>query len=107
MSADPSKSFRVGLVQMCSGRDVARNLRDATALIREAASGGADYVQTPEVTNLMELDRERLFALAEPEADNAGLRQFAALAKDLAIWLHVGSMVVKANSDKLANRAFL
>jgi predicted amidohydrolase len=107
MSADPSKSFRVGLVQMCSGRDVARNLRDATALIREAASGGADYVQTPEVTNLMELDRERLFTLAEPEADNAGLRQFAALAKDLAIWLHVGSMVVKASADKLANRAFL
>ena len=107
MSADHSKSFRVGLVQMCAGRDVARNLRDATALIREAASGGADYVQTPEVTNLMELDRERLFALAEPDAGNAGLRQFAALAKELGIWLHIGSMVVKASADKLANRAFL
>ena len=92
---------------MCAGRDVARNLRDATALIREAASGGADYVQTPEVTNLMELDRERLFALAEPDAGNAGLRQFAALAKELGIWLHIGSMVVKASADKLANRAFL
>ena len=38
---------------MCSGRDVARNVRDATALIREAASGGASYVQTPEVTTVV------------------------------------------------------
>ncbi|MCC7251386.1 carbon-nitrogen hydrolase family protein [Hyphomicrobium sp.] len=108
MSASgPSKTFRAGLVQMCSGRDVARNLRDATALVREAASGGAAYVQTPEATNLMELDRERLFAAAAPENANAGLQQLADLAKDLAIWLHLGSMVVKVSETKLANRAYL
>jgi predicted amidohydrolase len=92
---------------MCSGRDVERNVRDATALIREAANGGADYVQTPEVTTLMELDRERLFAAALPEAENPALRHFEALAKELAIWLHIGSMVVRAGADKLANRAYL
>ena len=106
-TANLAKSFRVGLVQMCSGRDVARNLRDAAALIREAASGGAGYVQTPEVTNLMELDRERLFAVAEPEAAHAGLRQFRALAQELQVWLHLGSLVVKASETKLANRAFV
>jgi predicted amidohydrolase len=106
-TTDPSKSLRAGLVQMCSGRDVARNVRDATALIREAASGGASYIQTPEVTNLMELERERLFAAAQPEAGNAALQQFADLAKDLSIWLHLGSMVIKDSEDKLANRAFL
>lgn len=92
---------------MCSGRDVARNVRDASALIREAASGGATYIQTPEVTNLMELERERLFATAEPEGSNVGLQQFADLAKDLSVWLHLGSMVIKESEDKLANRAFL
>ena len=108
MSAEGSlQSFRVGLVQMCSGRDVARNLRDATALIREAANGGASYIQTPEVTNVMELERDRLFALAEPETGNAALAGFAELAKELGIWLHLGSMVIKASPDKLANRAFL
>ena len=108
MSAEGSlQSFRVGLVQMCSGRDVARNLRDATALIREAANGGASYIQTPEVTNVMELERDRLFALAEPETGNAALSGFAELAKELGIWLHLGSMVIKASPDKLANRAFL
>ena len=106
-ASDPSRTFRAGLVQMCSGRDVARNLRDATALIREAASGGASYVQTPEVTTLMELDPERLFAAAEPESANAALRHFSDLARELEIWLHIGSMVVKASDTKLANRSFL
>ena len=35
------ESFRAGLVQMCTGRDVARNVADASALIREAAGKGA------------------------------------------------------------------
>jgi predicted amidohydrolase len=105
--ADSTKTLRVALVQMCSGRDVARNLSDATALIREAALGGAQYVQTPEVTNLMELERERLFAAAEPENSNAALRHFQALARELSIWLHLGSLVVKVSDTKLANRAYL
>lgn len=92
---------------MCSGRDVARNIRDASALIREAAAGGAHYVQTPECTNIMELERERLFAATDPEAANEGLRQLADLARELKIWLHLGSMVIKASETKLANRAFL
>lgn len=105
--ADSTKTLRVALVQMCSGRDVARNLSDATALIREAARGGAQYVQTPEVTNLMELERERLFAAAEPENSNTALRHFQALARELSIWLHLGSLVVKVSDTKLANRAYL
>jgi len=106
-SSNSPSSFRAALVQMCSGRDVERNVRDASALIREAAAGGALYVQTPEVTTLMELDRERLFAAALPEAGNPAVEHFASLAKELAIWLHVGSIVVRASADKLANRSFL
>jgi predicted amidohydrolase len=106
-STKSPSSFRAALVQMCSGRDVERNVRDATAFIREAAAGGADYVQTPEVTTLMELDRERLFAAALPEPENPAVAHFASLAKELAIWLHVGSLVVRTSADKLANRSLL
>jgi predicted amidohydrolase len=105
--AGPAASFRAALVQMRSGRDLDSNMRDATALIREAASGGAQYIQTPEVTTLMELERERLFAAAEPEEGNRALAQFKSLAAELSIWLHIGSMIVRLSDDKLANRAFL
>ena len=37
MSAQNSTTFRVGLVQMCTGRDVEKNIADASALIRQAA----------------------------------------------------------------------
>lgn len=100
-------SFRVGLVQMCSGKDIEKNVKDAVALIREAAERGADYIQTPEVTTLMELDRERLFALVTPEQSNAALAEFTDQAKELGVWLHIGSMAVRESADKLANRSFL
>jgi len=105
-SAQTATGFRVGLVQMCSGRDVERNVANATALIREAAKGGAQYVQTPEATTLMELERERLFKAALPEAAPA-LRHFQGLAAELKIWLHVGSMAMRASAEKIANRSFL
>lgn len=100
-------SFRAGLVQMCATRDPDRNVADATALIREAAAAGAQYVQTPEVTTLMELDRNRLFSLIEPEESNAALVHFQRLAKELGIWLHIGSMAVKVSADMLANRSYV
>ncbi len=63
-----SDMLRVALVQMRSGRDVAANIATAAAMIRGAAAGGARYVQTPETTNLMELDRSVLFErLSEEE----------------------------------------
>jgi predicted amidohydrolase len=104
---DASRHFRVGLVQMCSGREVDRNVAAATNLIREAADGGAVYVLTPEVTTLMELERPRLLAVVRPEAETPALAHFQALARELAIWLHIGSMPVMLEGGKLANRSFL
>ncbi|HWB46824.1 MAG TPA: carbon-nitrogen hydrolase family protein [Hyphomicrobiaceae bacterium] len=105
--APQSASFRVGLVQMCSGRSVEKNLSDAAALIREAAGKGAQYVQTPEITTLMETERARLFAAIGPQEDNPAVAHFSALARELGIWLHVGSMAVLLPSGKIANRSLL
>jgi deaminated glutathione amidase len=100
-------SFRVALAQMCSGRDVDKNVADATSLVRAAAKGGAQYVQTPEMTTLMELDRARLLAAVKPEDGNPALLHFQALAKELAIWLHIGSMPVLLAGGRIANRSLL
>ena len=99
-------TFKASLVQLCSGRSVTENVAAASALIERAANAGAHYVQTPEVTTLMELDGERLFAAIEPEVSSAALVHFVALARSLSIWLHIGSMAVKVG-EKLANRSYL
>ncbi|OYX70950.1 MAG: amidohydrolase [Rhizobiales bacterium 32-66-11] len=102
-----TETLRVGLVQLRSGREVAANIQTASALIREAALAGAQYVQTPETTNLMELDRTLLFEkLREEEADLA-LAAFRDLARELKIHLHVGSLALKISDQRAVNRGFL
>ncbi|HEY6256023.1 MAG TPA: carbon-nitrogen hydrolase family protein [Xanthobacteraceae bacterium] len=106
MSAAPS-TFTVGLIQMRSGLDPAANLDAASKLIAEAKAGGADYVLTPEMTNIMELKRERLFAAIVAEEEDRSLAAFRELARKLAIHLHVGSLAIKLPGERAANRSFL
>src|SRR4051812_41688728 len=99
--------FRVGLVQMRSGRTPQANTNAAVKLIGEAKSGGADYVLTPEGTNILENSRENLFAAIVPEENDATLATFRDLARTLGIYVHVGSLAVKVAPEKAANRSFL
>ena len=99
--------IRAALVQMRAGRDMARNLADAAGLIREARAGGADFVSTPEMTNILEPDRPRLNALARPEADDMSVSAFAELARELGFWLNIGSLALKGPSGRLVNRSLL
>ena len=100
-------SFKAAIVQLRSGTDVPRNLKDASLLTRQAASQGATFISTPEMTNLFEPDRERLKAITRSEAEDSSVHGFSALAEKLGIWLHVGSMALKGAGDKLVNRTLL
>src|SRR5262245_27158913 len=100
-------TFTAGLVQMRSGVSPAANLDAAVRLIGEAKSAGADYVQTPEMTNILEVKRERLFAALAPEENDASLAAFRDLARRLGIFVHVGSLAIKVGAEKAANRSFL
>jgi predicted amidohydrolase len=100
------KTFRAALVQLRASRNVSANTDLAAKFIREAKAEGADYVQTPEQTSLMELDRKSLFAGIVEEAHDASLAAFQELARELKIHLHIGSLAIKISPEKAANRAF-
>jgi predicted amidohydrolase len=100
-------TFRVGLVQMRSGRTPAANLDEAAKFVGEAKIGGANYVQTPEMTNILERSRESLLAAIRPEESDPCLAGFRDLARRHQIWLHIGSLAIKVSPDKAANRSFL
>jgi deaminated glutathione amidase len=105
MSAD--LAFTAAMVQMRTGLLPEPSLEQATQLIREAAAAGADYVLTPEVSNMMQLNRQALFEHLATEQDDRSLKAYRALAAELKIHLHVGSLAVKASSERAANRSFL
>src|SRR5712691_11383591 len=94
-TAAGSATFRVGLIQMRSGRTPRANIDAATKLIGEAKAAGADYVQTPEMTNILEVKRESLFDAIAAEDDDPSLAAFREIARSRKLWLHVGSLAIK------------
>ena len=107
MSPTLNSAFKVGLVQMRSGVDPQANLATALAAIEEAARAGAAYVLTPEMTNIMEIERDRLFATIADEELDPTLAAMRQAARKLSIYIHIGSLAVKASPEKAANRSFL
>ncbi len=105
MTASPH--FRAALVQLRAGRSVGPNLDAAEALIRRAAQGGADYIQTPENTALMELAPELVLAAAQTEERCAPLTRLRSLAAELGVWLHIGSLAIRLDETRVANRSYL
>jgi predicted amidohydrolase len=100
-------TFTAAMVQMRTGLLPGPSLEQGTALIREAAKQGADYVQTPEVSNMMQLNRKALFEHLATEEDDVSLKTYRALAKELKIHLHVGSLALRFSPEKAVNRGFL
>src|SRR3954463_10671731 len=105
MSAGPI--FTAAMVQMRTGLMPESSLQQGEALIREAAAGGAQYVQTPEVSNMMQTGRQGLFEHLASEEEDRSLKAYRALAAELSIHLHIGSLAVKASPERAANRSFL
>ncbi len=107
MSATPVAAFKVGLVQTRTGVDPSINLASTLSAIEEAALAGASYVLTPEMTNIMEIKRERLFAAITDEEQDPTLAALRESARKHGIYIHIGSLAIKASPDKAANRSFL
>ena len=102
-----SGTFKVALIAMRSGRDPRGNLDAVLAAVDEAKQAGADYVQTPEMTNVMEVKRDRLFASIFSDESDPTLATLREVARKLGIIIHIGSLAIKASPEKAVNRSFL
>jgi predicted amidohydrolase len=100
-------TFTAAMVQMRTSLLPEPSLEQGMTLIREAAAQGADYVQTPEVSNMMQLNRKALFEHLTTEADDPSLKAYRALAAELKIHLHIGSLALRFSPEKAVNRSFL
>lgn len=92
---------------MRSGIDVEANIAAMTALVRDAALAGAHYVQTPEMTGLLQKNKKALFSAVKSDADDLTFKAASNLSKELGIWLHIGSTPILRADGKVANRAAL
>ena len=99
--------FLAAMVQLRTGLLPGPSFEQAAALIRDAAAQGADYVQTPEVSNMMQVNRAALFEHLASEDEDVSLKGYRALARELKIHLHIGSLALRATPERAVNRSFL
>ena len=101
--------MKAGLVQLSVTDDPAANLPVTLGFIREAASAGADFVLTPECTNLLSSNRAYQNDVLRHEEDDLTLAALRAEAEALGIWLLIGSLGLKTHDadGRFANRSFL
>ncbi|TXR46635.1 carbon-nitrogen hydrolase family protein [Phyllobacterium endophyticum] len=100
-------SFRAAAIQMRSGIDPERNAADLATYIADAASRGAVYIQTPEMTGALQRDRKSLASVLKGESEDIIVRTASELAAKHGIHLHIGSTAIARDDGKIANRAFL
>jgi predicted amidohydrolase len=92
---------------MQTGNDLAANLESVRSMAREAAANRAQFVLTPEYALMMDgsgrVMRERALA-----ADGSpALAELQALARELSVWLLAGSLTLKTDGERIANRSYL
>lgn len=100
-------SVNVACVQMNSGADIDENLKQVGEMIREAAREECSFIVTPENTDFMAANKMETLSIAEDANKHPGIPFFSFLAKELKIWLLIGSMKIKVDDTTIVNRSFL
>ncbi|MBZ9740707.1 MULTISPECIES: carbon-nitrogen hydrolase family protein [unclassified Mesorhizobium] len=99
--------FKAAAIQMRSGESPERNAVDLEQLVREAAAQGATYIQTPEMTGALIRDKQARAASFTSEDKDIIVATARRLARELGVFLHIGSTAILRADGKLANRALL
>lgn len=98
---------KTAVIQVNASADMDENIENASNMIRTAKDQGAELICTPENVTMMEFGGNNVIAASFPQDTHPALHAFQDLAKELDVWLLVGSLAVKQDSGKVANRSFL
>ena len=98
---------RIALFQSCTGIGPAANATALTDAIGQAAAGGAEMLFTPEMSGLLDRDGKRAAGNLRSEEDDPVLAACREAASRHGLWMHLGSLAVRTEDGKLANRGFV
>ena len=99
--------MKASLLQMTSGIDPAENARTIADGIAQAAAAGSAMLFTPEMSGLLDGNRERARGHVVAENQDIVLTATREAAAKHGIWVHLGSLAVKGENDKFLNRGFV
>jgi predicted amidohydrolase len=101
--------MRAAVLQLTASDDPSENLSHTITCVRQAASEGAEFIFTPEVTNCVSTSRARQNEVLQSQSDDKTLAAMCSLAAELRISISIGSLAVKTSDPdgRFANRSFL
>ena len=98
---------RIAIFQAQSGIDPARNAEALDAAVEAAAAGGAAILFTPEMSGLLDRDRERAASNVQHQNEDVVLKAVRDAAHKAEIWVHLGSLALESGDGRLVNRGFV
>ncbi len=98
--------FKVSCIQICSGRDIKKNLESSKKLILVAIKEKSDFIITPENSSLFGLKKKELMNNATSMEKDFYLIEIRKIAKQYNKWILIGSIIIKEN-NKIKNRSIL
>lgn len=99
---------QVAVAQMRTGIDPDANAIALIAAIDAAKAGGAAMLFTPEMSGLLDRNRQRASAHVKIECEDPVLMAVCDAARDAGMWVSLGSLALRReNGDKFANRSFV
>lgn len=97
----------IALFQSCSGIRPGDNAGKLASAVDEAGRRGAEIIFTPEMTGLLDRNSERAAANVTVEEEDLALAAGRDAARRNGMWVHIGSLAVRSDRGKLANRSFV
>ncbi len=99
---------RIALFQSRTGIDPEQSALELELIVGEAADKGASMLFTPEMSGVLDGNRERAAGSVVSEADDRVLATVREAAAKHGIWVHLGSVALRSdNEDRLVNRGFV
>ena len=101
--------MRAALLQPTTGTDPLLGARALVEAVERAAGEGVDMLFTPEMSAMLDRDRDRARAAANivAEQDDVALAAVREAAARHGLWVHLGSLAVRAGDGRFANRGFV
>jgi deaminated glutathione amidase len=97
----------IAVLQMCSGIDPGRNFDTIRDAAHAARDGGAAMLFTPEMSLLLDRNRQRAAEHIVPQDQSPYVPMLADLAEACGLTIALGSMAVAVPGGKNANRAMV
>lgn len=101
------ENFKLALVQMNSGNDLAANVATLSRSLQDARAAGAQLIATPENTGLLGADTADTLSKAQSEETHPVLELARSFAREQGVWILIGSIHVRADAERCRNRSYL